>query len=101
MSSCDCYVTSGGTHEIDLHCELLAKQVVDSAVMINPSFLTKKNQSGTYARLTIYPTDKSELQSLVETRRNGMKVDGDDDDDEEATSDHKLYERCRVDIVRI
>lgn len=69
-------------------------KVVDSAVMVNPSSLTKKNQPGMFAKLTIYPIDKRELEKVKE------KMQTDDDDDEGAT-DHKVYERCRVDLVRI
>lgn len=57
-------------------------KVVESVIAVNPGTLMKKRGAGTYARLTIKP----------------MVVDG-------ATEDgllgNKLWERCRVDVVRI
>jgi DNA polymerase alpha subunit B len=59
-------------------------KVVDGVVSINPGTLSKKRGPGTYARLTIKPleltTEEKEASEFVA---------------------HRLYERCRVDIVRI
>lgn len=62
--------------------------------MINPASLVRKNAAGTFAKLTIYPTDKSELENPPPA----MLVD---EENEEDLREHKLYERCRVDLVRI
>lgn len=69
-------------------------KTVDSAVIINPSTLCRKNQPGTYAKLTIYPTKESEIKEAIEN----MEVDDEEDD---RYLEHRLYERARVDIVRI
>lgn len=69
-------------------------KVVDSAVMINPSSLTKKNQPGTFAKLTIYPIEKRQLEQA----KQKMQME---DEDEDPAMDHRLYERCRVDLIRI
>lgn len=70
-------------------------KVVDSAVMINPASLTKKNTAGTFAKLTIYPIEKRQL----ETAKEQIKMSEDEEDD--PATDHKVYERCRVDLIRI
>ena len=69
-------------------------KVVDSAVMVNPATMTRKNQPGTFAKMTIYPT----LQRELEEAANSMQVD---DEDEEKTLEHSIYDRIRVDIVKI
>lgn len=69
-------------------------KVVDSAVMVNPATMTRKNQPGTFAKMTIYPTPQRELEEAA----NSMEVD---DEDEEKTLEHRIYERIRVDIVKI
>lgn len=63
-------------------------QIVDSTVMINPSYLTRGNNSGTFARLTIHPMDKGELEQLA--------TQGGDEPIE-----HRVWERCRVDTIKI
>lgn len=69
-------------------------KVVDSAVMVNPATLTRRNQPGTFAKMTIYPTPQHELEEAA----SNMEVD---DEDEEKTLEHRIYERVRVDIVKI
>ena len=58
-------------------------QVVDSVLVINPGTLSKRRAAGTYAQMGIHPRivadEERELKQL----------------------NHKLYERARVDIVRI
>lgn len=71
-------------------------KVVDSAVMVNPATMTRKNQPGTFAKMTIYPTPKHELEAAA----TNMKVDEDEDEDEK-TLEHQIYERIRVDVVKI
>lgn len=68
-------------------------KVVDSTVIVNPSALTRRNQPGTFAKLTIYPLDKAEL----EDGKNAMSTD----EGESNETLHRVYERCRVDLVRI
>lgn len=52
--------------------------------MVNPGYLSKRKAAGTYAKMTIYPQELS---------------------DEDKTSTimlpHKLFDRARVDIMRI
>ncbi|KAI1124510.1 DNA polymerase alpha/epsilon subunit B [Nemania abortiva] len=59
-------------------------KVVESVLVINPGYLSKRRGAGTYARMTLYPPKLSE---------------------EEANSDgvvgHKIFERGRVEITRI
>jgi len=56
--------------------------VVDSVVVINPGYLSKRRGAGTYAKMTLYPPDLS--QEPV----NGLLA-------------HKVFERARVEITRI
>lgn len=52
--------------------------------MVNPGYLSKRRGAGTYAKMTIHAA------SLTEDEMDaGQKVA------------HKLYERARVDIVKI
>jgi DNA polymerase alpha subunit B len=53
-------------------------------VVINPGTLSKRKGPGTYAQLTVYPANVSE-KDIKEGKPVG----------------HKIYERGRVDIVRI
>lgn len=59
-------------------------QVVESVLVINPGTLAKRRAAGTYARVIIQPAVISEAE-----RERGVAVA------------HKLWERTRVDIVRI
>lgn len=59
-------------------------QVVENVLVVNPGPLSKRKGAGTYAQLTIYPRKLS-----VDERSKGALVG------------HKLFERARVDVVRI
>lgn len=64
--------------------------------MINPSYLVRDgSQPGTFARLTIHPSDRDELQ---ERAANGHVDSGGDPDD---PVEHRVWERCRVDIIKV
>ena len=52
--------------------------------MVNPGPLSKRKGAGTFAQMTIYPRKLTEQE-----RREGKPVA------------HKLFERARVDVVRI
>lgn len=57
-------------------------QVVDSTILLNPSFLSKSSapaSAGTFAGLTIHPLDKANLEELVSTE-NGENGGGPPDD---------------------
>ncbi|KAL4887352.1 DNA polymerase alpha subunit B N-terminal-domain-containing protein [Aspergillus karnatakaensis] len=58
-------------------------KVVDSILTINPGTLSKRRAAGTYAQMAIHPREVGE------------------DEREQKHISHKLYERTRVDIVRI
>ncbi|KAG9231916.1 DNA polymeras-like protein alpha/primase associated subunit [Amylocarpus encephaloides] len=59
-------------------------KVVESVVVINPGFLSKRKAAGTYAKLTVYPAKLSEEET------NSTQMIG-----------HRLHERARVDIIKI
>ncbi|KAJ4290219.1 DNA-directed DNA polymerase alpha subunit pol12 [Kalmusia sp. IMI 367209] len=59
-------------------------KVVESVLVINPGTLSKRRAAGTYARVVVQPAILSE-----EERERGLAVA------------HKLWERARVDIVKI
>ncbi|KAL8960078.1 MAG: hypothetical protein Q9193_003165 [Seirophora villosa] len=59
-------------------------KVVENVLVVNPGPLSKRKGAGTYAQLTIYPRKLS-----VDERSKGALVG------------HKLFERARVDVVRI
>lgn len=73
-------------------------QIVDSTIILNPSFLTKSSapaSAGTFARLTIHPMDQENLNELA---HSGMvDVGGEPDEPVE----HRVWERCRVDIIKV
>lgn len=60
-------------------------QAVDNVVVINPGPLSKPKSSGTYARMMIFPYELS-----AEERQ---------EPDTHLT--HRVYDRARVDIIRI
>lgn len=73
-------------------------QIVDSTVFLNPSFLTKASQeasAGTFARLTIHPMDRENLNELAQSGL--VDVGGEPDEPVE----HRVWERCRVDIIKV
>jgi len=59
-------------------------KVVESVVVVNPGTLSKRRGPGTFARLAVRPMEVSE-----EEREKGDVVG------------HKIFERARVDVVRI
>ncbi|KAH9910106.1 DNA polymerase alpha/epsilon subunit B [Xylariomycetidae sp. FL2044] len=59
-------------------------KVVESVLVINPGYLSKRRGAGTYARMTLYPPTLTE-----EEASSGSMVS------------HKVYERARVEITRI
>jgi DNA polymerase alpha subunit B len=63
---------------------LTAHQVVESVLVINPGTLAKRRAAGTYARVIVKPAVLND-----DERRKGVAVA------------HKVWERTRVDIVRI
>ncbi|MCJ1474789.1 DNA-directed DNA polymerase alpha subunit pol12 [Lambiella insularis] len=60
-------------------------KVVESVLVVNPGTISKKKASGTFSQLTIYPRKVAN-----EERAAGSTMVG-----------HKLFERARVDVVRI
>jgi DNA polymerase alpha subunit B len=58
--------------------------VVESVLVVNPGFLSKRRAPGTYAKLTVHAA------TLTEAERNSKTMIG-----------HKLFDRARVDILRI
>ena len=61
-----------------------AEQVVESVLVVNPGYLSKRKAASTYAKLTIHPAPLT-----TEERNSGTMIG------------HRLYERARVDILRI
>lgn len=59
-------------------------EVVESVLFINPGYLSKRRGVGTYARMTLYPP------TVTEEEKNS-----------DAMVSHKVFERARVEIVRI
>ncbi|KAF4344481.1 DNA polymerase alpha subunit B [Fusarium beomiforme] len=57
-------------------------KVVESVLLINPGYLSKRRGAGTYARMTLYPPPVSSGSS-------------------DAMMGHQIYDRARVEIVRI
>ncbi|KAL8418904.1 hypothetical protein RB594_002203 [Gaeumannomyces avenae] len=58
-------------------------RVVESVLVINPGYLSKRRGPGTYARMTLYPHSAAEL------------------DAKEGMVGHDIYKRARVEITRI
>ncbi|KAF3760318.1 DNA polymerase alpha, subunit B [Cryphonectria parasitica EP155] len=59
-------------------------KVVESVLVINPGYLSKRRGAGTYARLSLYPPSLSEIE-----------------DSGESMMAHKIYDRARVEMTRI
>ncbi|KPM34358.1 hypothetical protein AK830_g12209 [Neonectria ditissima] len=55
-------------------------KVIDSVLIINPGYLSKRRGAGTYARMTLYPPPIDNESEMVS---------------------HKVFDRARVEIVRI
>jgi DNA polymerase alpha subunit B len=58
--------------------------VVESVIIINPGTLAKRRAAGTFARIIVQPAKITD-----EERDRGVAVA------------HRLWDRCRVDIVKI
>lgn len=59
-------------------------QVVESVLVINPGYLSKRKGAGTYAKMTLYPPNISQQNMGI----GGM-------------IGHNIFERARVEITRI
>ncbi|KAF5024877.1 hypothetical protein F66182_3035 [Fusarium sp. NRRL 66182] len=57
-------------------------KVVESVLLINPGYLSKRRGAGTYARMTLYPPSVPDGSS-------------------DAMTGHQIFDRARVEIVRI
>lgn len=57
---------------------------MESVLVINPGYLSKRRAAGTYARMTLYPPSLSDIEAA-----NG------------AMTGHKVFDRARVEITRI
>lgn len=68
-------------------------KAVDSTIIVNPRQLCKPKGTGTFARFTIHSFDRESLKNNQNDQLN--------DDDEEEGLEHLLFERCRVDIVKL
>ena len=65
-------------------------QVVDSTVMVNPSYACRGHSGGTYARIAVHPMPRAELERMA-------AESGDSGD----VTEHRIWERARVDITRV
>jgi DNA polymerase alpha subunit B len=63
---------------------LILSKVVESVLVINPGTLAKRRAAGTFARVIVQPAKVSDAE-----REKGLAVA------------HKLWERTRVDIIKI
>lgn len=59
-------------------------QVVESVLVINPGFLSKRRGAGTYAKMSLYPPSLSDIED------SGENMMG-----------HKIFDRARVEMTRI
>lgn len=59
-------------------------KVVESVLCINPGTLSKRKAPGTYARVTVMPAQVTD----AEKETNALVA-------------HKMFDRARVDIIRI
>jgi hypothetical protein len=62
------------------------RQIVDSVVTVNPSYLAKSSTAGTYCKLAIHPQNRAELQDAAQA---GVE------------QEHKAFDRVRVDVMRV
>lgn len=62
-------------------------QIVDSTLVVNPSYLSKAHSAGTFAKVTVHPMNRTELG-------DGMDLDED-------LKEHAIYDRARSEIWRI
>lgn len=63
--------------------------------MVNPSSLTKGPNGGTFARFAVHPTSQKELDGEVSKAASGANGDY------AGVVDHKVWERARVELVKI
>ena len=63
-------------------------QVVNGVVVINPGPLSKRKGAGTYSQMSLYPKKVTDQEREAE-RSHGSRVG------------HDLFNRARVDIVKI
>ncbi|KAF9090803.1 DNA-directed DNA polymerase alpha subunit pol12 [Mortierella sp. AD031] len=68
-------------------------KIIDNVVVVNPNQLSKMQSGGTFARLTIHPMSENALSDAV------MMMD--EDDEQTMSTYHRVYERCRVDLIRV
>lgn len=54
--------------------------MVESVLVINPGYLSKRRGAGTYAKMTLYPPSLTEVNGMVP---------------------HRVFERARVEIIKI
>ncbi|KAG0256175.1 DNA-directed DNA polymerase alpha subunit pol12 [Actinomortierella ambigua] len=66
---------------------------VDNVIMCNPGHLTKTQAGGTFGILTIHPISSHTLAEA------SMLVD--EDDERTQSIYHRVYDRCRLDIMRV
>jgi DNA polymerase alpha subunit B len=69
--------------------------------MINPSFLTKGSSAGTFAQLTIHPLPTEELERRADRVMKGGGENEEIEDEGDDEIEHRVWERCRVDIVKV
>ena len=69
----------------------ISTKVVESVLVINPGVVSKRKAPGTYAHLTLYPATFGPDDAAEKKHEQ--------DDAEMIT--HKVFQRGRVDIIRI
>lgn len=62
--------------------------------MVNPSSLTKGPNGGIFARFTIHPSSRKELEAEVVKASSANT-------EYAAVTDHKVYERARVELIKV
>ena len=67
---------------------LTVLKVVESVLVVNPGPLSKRKAAGTYAQLALHP------RRVTNDERDREQAEG-------AMIGHHLFDRARVDIVRI
>ncbi|KAK4056532.1 DNA-directed DNA polymerase alpha subunit pol12 [Microbotryomycetes sp. JL221] len=65
-------------------------RIVDSTVVVNPGFLMKGDTVGLFSKFTIHPIDEEELEQIVKS-----------EDQDDQLMEHRVYERCRVDLIKV
>ncbi|KAF9920334.1 DNA-directed DNA polymerase alpha subunit pol12 [Linnemannia zychae] len=68
-------------------------KIVDNVVVVNPNQLSKMQSGGIFAKLTIHPISENALSTAV------MMMD--EDDESTMSIYHRVYDRCRVDLIRV